>query len=463
MVMAGTERARIATEVMDPLTATALAIEGQGGQAGKGGNQAVILISCDLRSITANLRDGVREVLKKSLPEVASEGIILNATHTHNAPPSGYYGVDFNASGEEEFLALAIPRIAAAAVDAWKSRRPGGISFGLTYAVAGHNRLIASSNGTSKMYGKTNDPEFSHVEGYEDHSINLMYTWTPEKELTGVVVNVSVPSQVSVKVPKISADYWHETRIELRSRLGEKLFVLPQCGSAGDQSPRVLVDQRAEARMEQLTGRDRRQTVAVRIADASASLLPVMKENIEWNPVISRRSEIVPLPRRLISEKDIEGASEIVEKSKREYEAIVRKIEENPNDKELPDLRQTAASAYRSIRYYGKVRERFEQQKKDPSFPAELHVLRIGEMAIATNPFELYLDFGLQIKARSRAVQTFVVQLAGRGTYVPTARSVAGGAYGATPTSTEIGPEGGQVLVNWTVNAINELWEKSPQ
>jgi len=46
--------------------------------------------------------------------------------------------------------------------------------------------------------------------------------------------------------------------------------------------------------------------------------------------------------------------------------------------------------------------------------PVEVHVIRLGDMAIASNRFELYLDFGIRIKARCPAVQTFVVQLAGQ-------------------------------------------------
>ena len=37
-------------------------------------------------------------------------------------------------------------------------------------------------------------------------------------------------------------------------------------------------------------------------------------------------------------------------------------------------------------------------------------------------------------------------------------RSIAGGCYGATPASTVIGPEGGAILVEWTVQAINAVW-----
>ena len=79
-------------------------------------------------------------------------------------------------------------------------------------------------------------------------------------------------------------------------------------------------------------------------------------------------------------------------------------------------------------------------------------------MAIATNVFELFTEFGIQIKARSRALQTFVIQLAGPGTYVPTERAVRGGGYSAIVESNLVGPEGGQVLVDRTVEVINSLW-----
>src|SRR5690606_39807558 len=90
--------------------------------------------------------------------------------------------------------------------------------------------------------------------------------------------------------------------------------------------------------------------------------------------------------------------------------------------------------------------------------PVEVKVIRIGDVAIATNPFELYLDYGIRMKVKSPAVQTFVVQLAGGGSYLPTRRSILGGAYGAVPASTLFGPEGGTELVEKTVEMIKSLW-----
>jgi len=55
-------------------------------------------------------------------------------------------------------------------------------------------------------------------------------------------------------------------------------------------------------------------------------------------------------------------------------------------------------------------------------------------------------------------LQTFIVQLAGSGTYLPSRRAAAGGGYGAVPASCPVGPEGGQRLADFTVNKIAEFW-----
>ena len=88
----------------------------------------------------------------------------------------------------------------------------------------------------------------------------------------------------------------------------------------------------------------------------------------------------------------------------------------------------------------------------------ELHVLRLGDVAIASNHFELFTQYGIQMKAKSRALHTFVIQLAGPGTYVPTPFAAAGGGYSAIVPSNEVGPEGGQLLVDETVAVVNGLF-----
>jgi hypothetical protein len=107
------------------------------------------------------------------------------------------------------------------------------------------------------------------------------------------------------------------------------------------------------------------------------------------------------------------------------------------------------------------VVDRFEKQKIDPNpkMEVEIHILRIGDVAICTNEFELFTDYGIRIQARSNALQTFVIQLAaGTGSYLPTEKAVKGGGYSAVIQSDMVSPEGGQILVDSTVEMINSMW-----
>jgi len=470
----GQFHARISEGVMDPITATALAIESGSGPS----SEKVIMISCDLVSIDKHLRDTVRGLLDESIPEINPEQVILNATHTHTGPFVGsadknVYGIELDAMSPSDCLKDIAGRIARAAEQAWKSRKPGGISYGLGHAVIGHNRLTVDTTGKSTMYKKTNAGDFSHMEGYEDHSVHLLYTWDTDNNLTGIVINVACPAQVTESAYFISADYWHDTRTEIHRRLGKDIRILPQCSAAGDQSPHMMIGEKAEERMYRImwpedtakienyrSSMGLRKQIALRIADAVTTVLPYMKEHIEWSPEFEHQMDTVKLPRRLISHEDVNKAMQESEAWKEQYNQSLSEIKDNPGIRDEPRWYADITRLYTLTRRGQSVKARYELQMKQPRMPVEVHVIRIDDIVLATNPFELYLDYGMRIKSRCPAVQTFVVQLAGSGSYLPTSRSIAGGAYGAVPASTFIGPEGGQELVEETLELIHAMWDR---
>ncbi len=474
VLLYGQYHARISEGVLDPITVTALAME----STHDGRSAETIMVSCDCVGISESLLAAVRKLLHVSLPDVDSQNICLNATHTHTAPD--FSAVDPQSIGSlppgtglsrkelgilerEEYAAFAAGRIAEAITEAWQKRTPGGISFGLGHAVVGHNRRVAYFNGETRMYGKTDDPQFSHIEGGVDHSLNLLCTWTPERKLTGVIVNLACPSQVSESLYQVSADYWHETRLELRRRLGDKLFILPQCSAAGDISPHVQVGKPAEERMLQLRGRTQRQDIAVRIADAVTASLPAIEKEVDWNPPLVHRVETMELPMRMLNEQDVSEALAEAEKFRIQYEALKKNLAAHPEQMKKPRWYVEITESYCSMLWNQGVERRYHSQKTKPTQTVGIHVIRIGTMVVATNPFEYYLDFGMQIKARSKAVQTFLVQLAGDGaaSYLPTIRATVGRSYGALPASTPIGPEGGRLLAQRTVEIIAELLQET--
>ena len=142
---------------------------------------------------------------------------------------------------------------------------------------------------------------------------------------------------------------------------------------------------------------------------------------------------------------------------KANFDKMLLEIKNNPEIKKKSRWYTDITRTYSLTRRGESVKERYELEKVQPKLPVEVHILRFGDVVFATNPFELYVDYSMRIKARSSAIQTFVVQLTGSGSYVPTSRSIAGGAYGAVPASTLIGPEGGQELVETTLNLIENI------
>ena len=111
---------------------------------------------------------------------------------------------------------------------------------------------------------------------------------------------------------------------------------------------------------------------------------------------------------------------------------------------------------------YKKVLANRESVMKNPTEEAELHFVRLGDIAFASNPFELFIDYMHRIQRRSPFELTFIVQLAHMGGgargYLPTARAVSSMGYSAEPYSYRIGPEGGAALVNVTVKELRRLW-----
>lgn len=436
VMLKGQWHVRISTHVQDPLTATALAIKTSGAKP-----ERAVLVCCDLCCIPAQLQERVRDRVRERLPSLDPLKPLLNATHTHTAPEmeDGWYPYPGgNVMTPAEYAEFLVERIAEVVIEASNGCQPGGVSWALGHAVVGHNRRVTHFDGNSEMYGETNDQDFDCIEGYEDHTVEMLFTWDPSQRLTGLILNLACPSQIVEGENYISADFWHDVRAEIRRRHSPGLFILPQCSAAGDQSPHPLLYKTAEAETRNRRGVTERQEVAERIADAVDHVFKAAQSDIRTDMPFQHHVETFNLPLRRLSRDDFTAAREYVRLNEQKSDAPGRLFFES----------ETTA------RY-----DRQESVNAPTSYPMELHVLRLGDVAMATNPFELFLDYGLRMKARSRAIQTFIIQLAcDYAMYLPTERAVKARGYGAEVLVSKVGPEGGQILVNRTIELINGMW-----
>lgn len=436
--LSGQMRTRISQGVESPLKAAVLALETRDGERCV---DAAILVSCDLVAIREGLVEDVRGRLKDRLPGLDLEKLVLSATHTHTAPETVEGRYDVSTVGvmqPEEYRKFFSQRVADAVEQAWRSRAPGQAGWGLGHAVIAQNRLAVYADGHAQMYGRTDRADFVRFEGYEDHGVEVLCFWDRADKLIATAINVPCPAQEVEGRSWINADFWHPVREALRQQHGEDLVVLAWTGAGGDQSPHGMYRKQAEERMRRLRNLDGLNEIARRILAAWEEAYAGARQEKHADLTLTHQVQNLELPVRLVTPEEAAEARQ--------------KADSLANDPTAKRLQQ----------WHMSVADRFERQQPGDVYPAEVHVIRLGDIAIATNPFELYTDYGIAMKARSPALQTFVIQLAGSGSYLPTARGVAGGAYGAVIQSNKVSPEGGRVLVERTLDMINSLWPASP-
>lgn len=436
VALSGQMHTRISQSVGSPVTATALALESRDGE--KALDQA-ILVSCDVVTIPATIIEQSRRRVQERIPGFDPRKLILSATHTHTAPvmEEGFYEIPKEGVMQPgEYATFLVDRVADAAVRAWEARTPSKIGWGLGHAVIAQNRRAIYADGHAQMYGATDRPDFRGIEGPEDQGVEVLFVWDADGKLRTTAVNLACPSQEVEGESSINADFWHEFREALRARHGTDLLVLGWTGAAGDQSPHLMYRKRAEERMRNLRNRTRLEELAARLVAAwEEAYEGARQEQISGAP-LAHKVESLDLPPRIVSEADAASAA-----------ANVERLSKNPADRRI-------------MLWHQEVVDRYKKQQAGTTEPyrVEIHILRLGDVALATNPFELFTQYGIQMKARSRALQTFVIQLAGPGTYLPTEPAVHGGGYSAIAESNAVGPEGGQVLTDRTVELINSLW-----
>ncbi len=397
--LAGQNHLRISKGIESPLTTNVVVVESHDGEESL---DLAIMVSCDIAIIPADLLTLVREEVSKQLPDLDTAKIFLFATHTHTAPEVRLGKREIPKEGViqvDEYRDFFAKKTANAIVKAWKGRAPGSVTWGLSHAMVANNRRVVYADGSAKMYGPTDGPTFRGLEGYADHDIGTLFFWNKADKLVAIAVNVSCPSQEVESRSFVNADFWHPVRESLQERYGADLCVLAMCGAAGDQSPHLMYRKTAEERMRRLRGLERMDEIARRIVRAVDEAYEVVKDDRHADVPVMHKVKTIQLPMRL------------------------------------------------------------KETGPKPMHEMELHVLRIGDAVVCTNSFELFTEYGLRIKARSKAVQTFVVQLCCKhSSYLPTAVATQGGGYSV---DRGVGPEGGQALVDKTVEVIDTMWSES--
>ncbi len=475
--LAGQFFERITDEVESPITLTALAIDS--------GNDYCIFCSCDLVNVADNLNKSVKDRLAKD-GTVNPDKVIISAIHTHTSYVyTNKSLINANSGSSFDYLKTVIPedmqykplvsseermnpdlaleflvnKIVEAILLSWKNREHGYYRNAFGRAAVGMCRRVCYDDGSALMWGDTNSANFIALEGGNDSGIELIFTYDENKKLTGVIGNIACPAQVVEHRSYISSDYWGKVKENLRKEYGNDVFVLGLCSAAGDQCPRDMIrwvqpesyiddpnikrenviERRADPSMFDVSGL---KLVGRRISNEIIAVHEELNSEFKDEAELIHKTPRVVLPLRRVTKAEYANAIETIDKFIEKNRGKTINFDDNA-----------------AMHVYSGTIARYEMQKTVDVFPIEVHIVKFGDVAIATNPFELFLDYGNQIRARSKAKQTFLIQLAcGSSGYLPTEKAEKGSHYSAYVSSGYTGHEGGNLLVRETLDNINKMF-----
>ncbi|MBQ5746820.1 MAG: hypothetical protein IIV81_02660 [Clostridia bacterium] len=467
---------RISDVVETPISITALAIEC--------GDDAAIFCVCDLVSTSHALLREIREAIPEGLG-IPKDKIMLSVIHTHTSMGYSGRGDGFGSSLQclmkikpehieyvplvsdndpnilrgDEAKAFIIERAVKAIVEAWEKRSEGGYATGFGRAAIGMCRRVCYDDGSAKMWGDTNKANFTELETGNDGGIEMLFTYDTKGKLTGVIANIACPSQVLEHQNFISSDLSGKIKGLVREKYGNDVNFIYFISPAGDQCPRdmvrwvdaeiklndpniirdYIIERDADPSMFDVSGCER---AALRAVNEIFYELDHVK-NVVTETELEHKKLTVSLPVRRVT---IEEKDAAVRELERFFEKCGDKIDYADNANNMIHAGTIA---------------RYEYQQEHNMYDIEVHVLRLGDIAFATNPFELFLNYGNQMRARSKARQTFLIQqCCGAFGYLPTEKAEKGSHYSAFVSSGTTGHVGGDILVRTTVEEINKMWKE---
>lgn len=432
----------ISQGVKSRIKAEVLALEAR--EQGKP-TDAAILIVCDLVRIRPGVQVAFRNHVATHLPGFDTRKLFLAATHTHCAPVTDQEEYDDygDAMQPKEYVSFLFERLTEAVVKAWQERQPGTFAWGLGHAVVAQGRRVVYEDGSAVMYGDTRRADFSHLEGWIDHAVDALFFLDADKKMKAVVLAVPATAQCE-DGRQIAADYWHWVREGVRHQHGQGVVVLGFIAPSGNQIPRAMLRRTAEDRMLKLKGVSRPQDLGGRIARAVDEVWRFATKDVRSDIAFLHRVESFDLPGRKVTENEYRAAK------KRHDELVAKK--------------KLVGGDYWEKRRFAKTLARYEaQQRADPVFTVEMHVIRLGDVVIATHPFELYPEYGARIQSRSIAGQTVLVSFSSPlecGGYLATRDAEKAGGYSALVESCPVGHEGGKIFVERTLAAIRNVFGK---
>ncbi|MBC7327411.1 hypothetical protein H5T87_04770 [bacterium] len=403
-LLAGGIYPRVSKGIHDPLMAKAIVLEAGGTRLAY-----VILDICVLTR-----REGDKAVeLSSQLTGIPSQNIIWATSHTHSGPYTmPFFGATEDEVVDKEWLSALPHKFAECVAEADKRKVPAKWSFirGYNYMLP-LNRRLRFKDGrelNNWLIDRGEDVQCVGTAGPVDPEIGILSFEDLEGNLIAVLFNFSLHLTTHFG-EEFSADYPAVVARRIRERFGEQVITLYMPGAMGDTN----------------TYRSMEETGNM-LADSIIPKLEMRKPRDEA-PILGAMKNEITVPYRDFYQDQEERikASQWPE----DVQEVFRK--------ELEIMRKEGITEGRTI----------------------VSAWRIGEVAFAGLPGELFVEWGLKIKQESPFPWTFPVELCCdyQGYLVTEKAWEAGGYESLIARSAKPSPQGVKIMVDKVMEMLVEL------
>ena len=368
------------------------------------------------------------------------EHMLISATHTHSAP---FANASHGTPQELAYQKQLIDGMVEAIVQASKNRQPakaGWSGYDLPDEVFNRRWFLKPGTVPTNPFGedtdivKMNPPRNNDIlinpAGPTDSEVSVLYIEDAKGQPLSVFANYSLHYVGNVG-GQMSADYFGEFSRLMPVRLGRTAAGFVAMMSNGTSANINNINFRnPRPRREPY---EQIRIVASKAADATTRAIRQI-DSPSTDLTLAMRQREITLKHRVPTPEQMERAKKILEM---DAEA----------QKKLPRL----AKAYAT--------RTLQLGAEPPTTKVLLQAVRIGDLAICTLPFEVFVEIGLELKATSPATDTFVVSLANGGYgYLPTPEQHQFGGYETWLTTNKVQKDASTILVENLQQMLAELF-----
>ncbi len=421
---------RGATNAFDPLHSRAIVL--------KRGAIRLALVVVDNCVIPRDVLERAKEQAAE-VTGIRTDRMLISATHTHSAPASrDWPAVGIKAT--QSYVKQMIAGIAESIERANQRLEPAEIGWGTGHApkeVFNRRWFVKDAGRIIDPFGKTNDvvrtnpPRGSNVLIKPAGPTDPYVSFLTIRSLTGnpiaLLANYSLHYVGGIPTGGLSADYFGEFARLMEKRLGkgnDDFVGIMSNGTSGDINNYNFTNPRArKAPFEQM------KLVAEYVADAVQSAHPEVKFKRDLPLAMSQRE--VAFRHRSATPEEVASAKAL--------------LAEEKNDRKH---RWSRSYAHWIVRL----------ANLPPSESVLLQTIRIGDLGIASVPFEAFVEIGLDIRKQSPFGTTFTIELAnGHNGYLPTPKQTEWGGYETWTGSAWFVPETSVELTTVLAEMLGKL------